>query len=193
MRLPITAVILAGGASKRMGRDKALLRIGGGRAVDRAVAHYGKRARAVLVARGRRRPIRGLAATQLPDPPEASGPLAGLAAGMEATPTDWILLIACDQPLIPDALLALLWRRRRGVRAVALEADGLPLPMPALYHRSLLPAVRRLILKGGGPRALLRDLIPEARWRRADPAGSAARDWDTPGAFRHLTAFPPPP
>ena len=194
MKLPFTALLLAGGASRRMGRDKALLQIRGRRAIDLAVSHYRPRARAVLVASGSRR-IPHLGAIQVADPVKGAGPLAGLAAGMACASTPWVLLLACDQPLLPDLLLVLLWKARRGERVVCLSSGGNPYPIPALYHRSLLPGLRRLLQEGAGPRALLQKArrIPERLWRQGDPHARFKGGWNTPAALRcwRRSAFDP--
>ncbi len=193
MKLPLTALILAGGDSRRMGRDKALLRVRGLRAVDLAVAYYGGLVQAVRVASGARR-IPRVRAPQLPDPAGARGPLAGLAVGLEFSPTPWVLLVACDQPLLPRPLLLLMWKERRAGRALALRADS-PLPMPALFPRTIRVRLDRLLAEGKGPRALLRGarLLPTGRWRAADPQGRATGGWNTPAGFRRWirTAFDP--
>ncbi len=176
MALPLTVILLAGGASRRMGRDKALLRIRGQRAVDFLASHYAKLALGgVLVAAGRRR-IPNLVFPQFPDPEGPRGPLAGLEAGLEASRYPWVLLVACDQDLLPAKLLTLLWRGRRRAKAVRLASN----PMPGLYHRTLLPRIHRLRLQGKGPGAL-----PSRMLKGGIPAS-----WNTP---RELSDWLRPP
>ncbi len=162
MRLPLTVILLAGGASRRMGRDKALLRIRGRRAVDLLAGHYAGLANEVLVASGRRR-IPRLKVPQIPDPEGPQGPLAGLQAGLEASRTSWVLLTACDQAPLSKDTLALFWKRRQRTRAVTLGSS----PLPGLYHRALLTRIRRLRLRGKGPSALpsrKMDVPPPPSW-----------------------------
>ena len=168
MPLPLTVILLAGGASRRMGRDKALLRIRGRRAVDLLAGHYAHLARTVLVASGRRR-IPRLKFPQISDPEGLRGPLAGLEAGLEASRGSWILLVACDQVPLNREALGQLWKARKGVRAVRLE-DG---PLPGLYPRALLPRIRRLRKQGLGPSALPYRMIPS-------PDGWVRTGWNTP-------------
>lgn len=168
-----------------MGRDKALLKVGGRRVIDVLVERYA--GRRVLVASGRRR-IPRLGARQVPDPEGLEGPLAGLAAGLKAARTPWALLASCDQPPPPAGVLEVLWRRRRGLSS-ALTRGGRPLPFPALYHRAALARIRA----GDGPRALLESL-PGARIPA--PRGVRATGWNTRAAFRRLgrlTLGSPPP
>ena len=176
---PFSVLILAGGRSRRMGRDKALLRVGGRRIIDLLIRRYRPLSARVLVASGKRCIPDLKGAAQVRDPSWASGPLAGLAAGLAASPTPWILLVTCDQLPPPEALLTRLWTSRRGVRAVAPVLGGRILPMPALYHRSLGASAR----KADGPSALLK-AVPCCLL----PVRTAPPSWNTPAAFRRAFA-----
>jgi molybdopterin-guanine dinucleotide biosynthesis protein A len=191
--LPLTVLILAGGRSRRMGRDKARLKVRGVRVIDMLVDYFKPRCRKVLVASGSR-PIPDLKAPQVRDP-GTQGPLAGLAAGLAASRTSWVLAVTCDQLPLPEPALDRLWKARRGVKAVTLAQRGkpsrfpipIPCPFPGLYARALLPALRRLLAEGKGPSAL-----PARRLRGPSPRG-----WNTQAEFRrvsrHLTHAPAPP
>ncbi len=177
---PFTVLILAGGRSRRMGRDKARLKARGLRVIDLLAAHFKPRCRTVLVASGSR-PIPGLGTRQVRDP-GTQGPLAGLRAGLAASRTPWVLAVTCDQVPVPETTLRRLWKARRGARAVTLAH-----PFPGLYARSLLPALKRLLADGKGPSAL-----PARRLR-----GPIPKSWNTPAEFRrgrrHLTRLHRPP
>lgn len=138
----MTAVVLAGGESRRMGRDKAVLSVGGRELLDRVLEAARGAARRVVVAAGRdvdrraedlRRygwaeeaPVGGAPAfaredalaTVIPDSRPGRGPLAGLeAALLRARPgRAWVL--ACDLPYVDSAVgAALLARLGRGQSA----------------------------------------------------------------------------
>lgn len=187
--LPVTVLILAGGRSLRMGRDKARLKVLGRRVIDLLVDHFKPRCKVVLVASGSQ-PIPDLKAPQVRDP-GTQGPLAGLAAGLAASRTPWALAVTCDQVPVPEAALDRLWKARRGVRAVTFARRGrpsrFPIPFPGLYARTLLPALHRLLAEGKGPSAL-----PARRIH-----GTAPGSWNTPAEFRrlsrHLTRSPTSP
>jgi molybdopterin-guanine dinucleotide biosynthesis protein A len=102
-------VVLAGGGSRRMGRDKAELAVGGSTLTARA-AHRLLRIfpRVAIADRGR-----GLMPDlpSLPDGPGA-GPAAGILGAALAWPGHPLLVLACDLPRVPDALLRELARRR---------------------------------------------------------------------------------
>jgi len=84
---------------------------------------------------------------RVPDLPEGSGPLRGLAAGMSAARHEWCLLLACDMPLLTPATVRLLLDH---ALACAPREDGVMFasaagwqPFPALLRRQALSAVLR--------------------------------------------------
>ncbi len=193
----LAGVVLAGGASRRMGQDKAALPGPGGRALL-AIAVDALRAAGcapllVVSDRAGRRDAAALGAREVVDRRPGEGPLAGLEAGLTAlaaTPGGggWCLLLPCDVPR-PDPLrLAALAATTRALApgdALALvpragSPDGpRAQPLVAAYHVGCLPAVTALL--DGGTRRL-RDLLDRVRVRWLDwPEGAWCRDWDTPG------------
>lgn len=78
------------------------------------------------------------------------GPLAGLHAGLAASPRPWVLAVACDMPhLTESALRRLLGHRVPEADAVvARTPDGRVHPLCACYHRRTLPIVERQLRDG---------------------------------------------
>ena len=120
---PFGALILTGGGSRRLGRDKAVLEWGGVRAVDR-VAELARAvgAREVLTVGA------DLGLPWVPDPEPGAGPVGGVLAGVEALRALGLgraLILAVDAPTLTAEDLAPL------LAAVVPGAayDGLPLPM----------------------------------------------------------------
>ncbi|MDZ7802168.1 MAG: molybdenum cofactor guanylyltransferase [Trueperaceae bacterium] len=136
--------VLAGGRSRRFGRDKALARLAGRRLIDLALASHAD-ADTVYVVLGAPERAAALApslpahVTALPDDRPGLGPMGGLATVLARHPRDWVAVQAVDLPLLPPAW----WPRlaachRRGTLAVVpRDADGRWEPLAALYHGSL--------------------------------------------------------
>jgi len=106
----ITAFVLAGGESTRMGRDKAFLRLGGQTLLARALAlaHRIAPRAAVLGARDK------YAATGewiIEDEFSYCGPLAGIHAALGASETDLNLILSVDMPFVPWEFFAYLLER----------------------------------------------------------------------------------
>lgn len=143
--------IVAGGESRRMGRDKALLMFGGEPMLQRTARLAAGTGREVVVA-GREAPP-GWELDDvifIPDERRAEGPLGGLVAALRHLGRP-VLLIPCDLPLLAtDALLWLLDRsEERPLRdgLVALNA-GRPEPLFSVYAPSVLPHAIRLLKEG---------------------------------------------
>lgn len=158
----VAGAVLAGGYSRRMGRDKALLILPDDprpllvRALD-ALRAAGCGPLWVSV-RELPSPYDALLAEHVvravADLRPGEGPLAALEALLAAfaepaTSPDWLLVVACDMPrLDPSLLRALCAARAPEVDAVVPRVDGRAQPLHALYHRRALTSVRAALDAG---------------------------------------------
>ncbi len=182
-------ILLTGGSSRRLGIDKATVRIG-----DESLAE-----RAARVLRAVCAPVvevgpghSGL--EHVCEAPAGSGPLAALVAGADALGGDSVVLFGCDLVRVEEPLLALLVNWDGAPSAVPL-VDGEPQLVCARYGPDALAAARRLLARGERSlRALLEvvtvDLVPEARWGSVATRASFS-DLDTPDDLERLGLRPP--
>ena len=150
----ITAVILAGGQSRRLGRDKAVEPFAGEPLIRRVIRRASEAVSADQVVVVVADPSRA-AALPLDDNHQTAvdvfpdcGSLGGIYTGLSASPTDWSLVTACDMPFLSAPLLANMAGLRDGVDAVVPVVDGRPEPTHALYSRRCLPAIERRLRAG---------------------------------------------
>ncbi len=143
-----TGIILAGGKSSRMGRDKLTLEVGGrpliSRVHDALVPSCGE---IILVGNG----PDVTNARRVGDLREGrEGPLAGLEAGLGAASSPWVFVVAGDMPFVPPGLVRFLLDRlrSRGLRAVVPRHAGRVHPLCAAYDRGVLADVSRLLDSG---------------------------------------------
>lgn len=159
-------VVLAGGAGRRMGSDKALVEVGGRPMISWVIDALGSVADQVVVAG---RPGGWDGHPGLADPDGIAGPLAGLAAGLELGQP--VLLVAVDQPWVRPATLAKL--RDVGTTVVPIHNDTRQVTC-AVYYPELGP----LIANHGSPQSLLDEAVPleitEPVWRSW---GEDGRSW----------------
>src|SRR4029453_2485576 len=127
------AAVLAGRASRRMGRDKATLAVGGGALPPGVLAAAAGVADPVFLVAPAAHPARGLAARVVTDPGE--GPLAALAAALAALEADHVLVLAGDHPGLAGELLAHLAALAPGGEAVACRRGPRLEPLVAVYRR----------------------------------------------------------
>ena len=145
--LDATLLVLAGGASRRMGRPKALLPVAGTTLVGYVAGRLGPRFKEVLVAASDPALVpAGL--TQVPDLHPGLGPLSGIEAGLQAAGTDRIFAVACDLPRITVELAALIVGRSEGHQVAVPIVDGRPQPACACYRKSTLSAVADALERG---------------------------------------------
>ncbi|GAB1232208.1 molybdenum cofactor guanylyltransferase [Ferrigenium sp. UT4] len=183
-----TALILAGGESRRMGQDKANLVLDGQTLLQRMAGIVQPLFAEVIVSV--RQPRREVALPQVCDDPGQVGPLAGLAAGLARAKTSWVFAVACDMPFITPVLIEYLARQRGAYQAVVPRVHGYPQPLAAFYAAACLPAVHAC-LEGNGKHSLraLLDTLPvryvsEDEMRVTDTELASFFDLDTPQDVR---------
>jgi molybdopterin-guanine dinucleotide biosynthesis protein A len=177
-------LVLTGGSSRRLGFDKAAVRIG-----DETLAARAARVLAVVCS-----PLievgpghTGLRAVR--EVPPGSGPLAALVAGADALGAASIVLLGCDLVRVESGMLGLLAAWDGAPTVVPLVA-GQPQLVCARYGPDALAAARELVATGERSlRALLAavdvDLVTEERWRVVADV-DAFVDLDTPEDLARL-------
>jgi molybdenum cofactor guanylyltransferase len=151
---PVYGLVLAGGRSTRMQRDKAALKFHDGRTqLEWAVGLLAPHVAQVFVSVRPDQasdPVRSQFA-QIADRLENLGPIAGIAAAQAEHPACAWLVVACDLPFLNDATLAHLLAGRQPQRqatAYRSSHDGLPEPLCAIYEPSSASAITGYIAKG---------------------------------------------
>ena len=153
VRLPLTAAVLAGGRSLRMGIDKTLLAIDGEPLVARVVRVVRATCEHTLIITNRPDTLAeaGLPADVpiLADEVAYQGPLGGLTTALAAAEDDWVLAVAADVPHLEPAVIQALWDVRDGVDVVLPVGEKGPEPLLALYRvEACLPAARAALATG---------------------------------------------
>lgn len=189
MRAPLYGLVLAGGRSTRMGRDKATLAYQGRSQLEAAwtllAPHVAERFVSVRTdqvgdpARARY--------PQIVDRPEGAGPAAGILAAQTAHPQAAWLVLACDLPFLDAGTLdALLAARDPGKLATAFRSahDGLPEPLCAVYEPAAGPQFARYVAEGRScPRKFLLThdvrIVDLPRPDALDNVNSADEYWTT--------------
>jgi molybdopterin-guanine dinucleotide biosynthesis protein A len=146
------AFVLAGGRSRRMGQDKALLQVAGRSLLELALDKLralGLEASATPRIAGAR-PDLSCHAPVVSDLHPGCGPLSGIEAALAATTQPLNLFLAVDLPLLPARFLG--WMLQRAATTGALvtvpRVIGRPQPLCAVYHRDLLAGVTTSLLAG---------------------------------------------
>jgi molybdopterin-guanine dinucleotide biosynthesis protein A len=186
---PVSAIIQAGGQSRRMGTDKALIDYQGRPILAHVIDTLRQLSDDVLVVSNRSDvygPLGGpFGACVVPDYDPPSGPLGGIAAGLAAMNHELAIVVACDMPFLNLDLLRYLIERATDFDAVVpLTGDQFE-PLHAIYRRSCLAAIQhRLANNERRVISFFQDVrlsvIPEAEWHVIDPTGRSLSNLNTP-------------
>jgi len=135
------AVILAGGKSRRFGRDKALFPVAGQPMIVWVASALRQVFDDIFVAGGDPPGFEKLGLRCFPDPIPDRGALGGLYNGLTHTDSAQIFLCACDMPfIVPETVKAVL--ENIGSEQVTLPViGGKRQPLHAVYSRRILPLV----------------------------------------------------
>lgn len=172
-------ILLAGGRSKRMGIDKALLNWHGKPLLRVLVERFQAAGFTVMIAGGTVERSKWLAnianihANIAPDLPahEGFGPLAGIEAGLLQTKAEVVGVVACDLPYAEPKLIKWLAKRMGAAEAVVPMLNDEPQPLHAVYARSCLPKlVAQLESQDKAVKSFLRHLevlyVPQVEWQQ---------------------------
>jgi molybdenum cofactor guanylyltransferase len=183
-----TGVVLAGGASRRMGRDKSLLEVGGRTLLEHVAAQVSLAVDEVLVSANdpERYAFAGLRV--VPDERPGEGPLMGIYSCLLAARHDRMLVAACDIPELPLSFLQSMLRLAARADIVApRDAAGRLHPVLAVYRRSIAPMARAVLARGERRVAAL---CSEAGLRTdyvSLPEGSWYRNLNTPADYERMS------
>jgi molybdopterin-guanine dinucleotide biosynthesis protein A len=146
----VSGVVLAGGAGRRFGRDKALLTLDGETLLARVVRILGGVAAEVLVLGPSERAslLNGLPARVIPDDRPGSGPLPAIATALRRMRGERTVAVATDMPLLNPALLAYLLDRSDGYDVTVPRVGGRGQPLHAVYARTCLPFIEAQLARG---------------------------------------------
>jgi len=164
----ISGIILAGGRSSRLGKDKVFEVIGKETLIERAVrqlAELDELDELIVVTSERVAPLLDafrLRARIVKDVHIGQGPMGGLHAGLLAAGNDYSLVVACDLPFLNQDLLRYMIGLRRGYDMVVPRVSGMIEPLHAVYSKSCLPAIERRLNEG---RSMVYSLLEGVRVR----------------------------
>lgn len=195
-------MVVAGGRSRRLGRDKRALRLwgaGGPALIERTVGLLARVCAEVVVALDDPQAWGHLPARLVADTLPGAGVLAGLHAGISAASHPYALAVAADMPFLSEALLRAMLELAGEADVLALEAPGarnaLAIePLHAVYRTACAAHLGAALARGErGIAAALTGLrvatLPPEEARRHDPAGRSAFSVNTPEQLAEALAI----
>jgi molybdenum cofactor guanylyltransferase len=181
----VSAIVLAGGQSRRMGRDKALIDYQGRPIIAHVIDTLRVLADDVVVVTNRSDLYSSFAARVVADYDPPCGPLGGIAVGLYAAQHPLTVVVACDMPFLNVSLLRWLIDLAADYDAVVPQTGAEFEPLHAVYRRDCYqPIVQRLERGERRVISFFADVrlrpVPEAEWRVLDPLGRSLVNLNTP-------------
>lgn len=143
----VSGVILAGGLSQRLGRDKAMVKVDGIPLICRVIDRVREVAQETVVVinkpdRALELPLQNYIRTVVDIYPNR-GSLGGIFTGLSESAEEWTFVFSCDMPFINTSLLRFMLSVKEDFDAVVPLVDGRPEPTHALYNRSCLSHIKQ--------------------------------------------------
>lgn len=187
----MTGAILAGGASRRIGRNKAFLALEGKSLIVRVLERLAEVCAEVLIVANDRSLYAPLGLPVMPDRFPGVGVLGGLHAGLQAASYDLMLAVGCDMPFLNPDLLRAFVAWAEGYDVVALRHGEQVETLHAAYRRTCLQPMEEAIRSGQRriisffPRVRVRYVAPEDIFP-LDPDLRSFRNVNTPEEWAAL-------
>ncbi|HEY6553850.1 MAG TPA: molybdenum cofactor guanylyltransferase [Vicinamibacteria bacterium] len=170
MRQAVVGFVVAGGQSRRMGRDKALLPWEEGTLLGHALERLRRVTDDVRILCGPTPRYESHGAPVVPDTVADQGALGGVFSGLSALDRPLGLFLAVDLPAVPVALLEALVAGAPGFDAVVPVSSRGPEPLCAVYSLACLEPIRQRLAAG---EAKMTSFWPDVRVRAWGPADIA--------------------
>ncbi len=146
----ITGVILAGGKSRRMGKDKALIPVGGIPVIKRIIYVFNEIFKDIFIVSDRGNRYRDLGYREVADLIPHKGPLGGIYTALYYATTDLIFVTSCDMPFISGKVIRFIIEK--GIKdkydMVIPEVDGRLHPLHGLYRKTCMTHILEKIKTG---------------------------------------------
>lgn len=184
----VSAVILAGGESRRMGSDKSLLPWHGGRFIEHIHRLLDELFDEVIIVTNSPGLYDSIPCRKEPDIYYKQGSLAGIHSGLCHARNERIFVVACDMPFLSEEVIRALCVYDRQAEVVIPRGERGLEPLHACYAKSCLPAIEAVLdagkkrIVGFFPQVTVAEMTP-AEVREIDPAGLSFRNINTPEEY----------
>jgi len=158
----VTSIVLAGGKSSRLGRDKALEKIGGEYLIERVIGSLSQLGDDIIVVTAAPNQLSKLNVEKVLDTYPRTGAKVGLCTGLNASLSFYSLVVACDMPFLNINLLRHLLDSASGFDAVIPKIGDKIEPLHAVYSKNCIPILEEQI---GKDRLKISDLFSEINVR----------------------------
>jgi len=146
--MAVSGIILAGGRSSRMGRDKTLLLFKNETLIERTVRKLQNFVDEIIIASNHTAKYNLPGIVEVPDSYPGMGPLGGMHAGLMAAQHQHSFIVSADMPFFTEELARYLLERRAGCDVVVPEIGNRLEPLCAVYSRNCIEPIEKCLQAG---------------------------------------------
>jgi len=185
----VSAAILAGGASSRMGTNKALLTVDGVPIISRSYEILARLFHEVIIVTNTPEDYAFLPCRKVPDIHPGLGSIGGLQSALAHSTSSRTFVTACDMPYLDAGLIRLLCTIDETADAVVpLNKEELREPLHAVYSKSALPTIENIIATGDKSILIVLDRVKTRVLELDEIDGTESfRNVNTPEEYQRLT------
>jgi molybdopterin-guanine dinucleotide biosynthesis protein A len=184
----MAGIVLAGGENRRMGADKAFLKLHGIPMIEHVLRSLKTVCRDIIIVTNSPRSYRAYPVIVTTDAYDLRGPLTGIYSGLLKSADEYNFVVACDMPFLNPGLLAYMAGLAAGYDIVVPVLAGMLEPLHAVYRKSMLSVFKTKIMER---RQQIRETFENQRVRyvreeeidRFDPARRSFKNLNTPKEY----------
>jgi molybdopterin-guanine dinucleotide biosynthesis protein A len=184
----MAGIVLAGGENRRMGKDKAFLKLAGMPMIEHVLRSLKAACRDIIIVTNSPQLYKAYGVSVVTDAFDGRGPLTGIYSGLRKSADEYNFVVACDMPFLNPRLLAYMGSLAGGYDIVVPKVDGMVEPLHAVYRKELLSVIEAQIMRY---EQQIRVLFEKQRVRyvtaeeinRFDPARKSFKNLNTPQEY----------
>ena len=184
----MACIVLAGGENRRMGAEKAFLKLSGIPLIEHVLHAVKAVCRDIIIVTNSPRSYETYRVSVVTDAFDMRGPLTGIYSGLLKSADEYNFVVACDMPFLNPRLMAYMAGLAEGYDIVVPAVDGMFEPLHAVYRKGLLPVIEAQIMQR---KQRIRELfghqhvrfVSEEEIDRFDPARKSFKNLNTPQEY----------
>lgn len=149
--IKLAVLILAGGQSRRLGRDKAFEKIDSSTSIERVIDSASSVSDTLFIVVNDTEKYRSFSSdsvTVIRDRIPGIGPIGGILTGLEASEDAFDLALSCDSPFLKPRLLRFMLEESEGFDVTLADVEGRLHPMPGVYSKACIEPIADSIRHG---------------------------------------------
>lgn len=184
----MAGIVLAGGENRRMGADKAFMKLAGVPLIEHVMRSLKAVCRDIIIVTNSPQLYKAYSVSVVTDAFNLRGPLTGIYSGLLKSADEYNVVVACDMPFLNPRLLSYMGSLAGGYDIVVPAVGGMLEPLHAVYRKGLLPVIEAQIMRY---EQQIRVLFEKQRIRyvageeidRFDPARKSFKNLNTPQEY----------